>query len=193
MRTCSARTPRSAASRDTGMERAGLPGGSQLGLVRQSTLLVRPHSGRPTGGSSAPAPRLRRGCVQMRERSWCAMRRPSVIALADIGPEKVGTDGLRTRRTLALALAALVVASACGGSTTASPTGTATVAATGTPAAIGSSPAVSASPSALDAQLFASNYAPRTPANTAPHGTLVVGSSDSLDTLVQNAPASRIR
>ena len=91
--------------------------------------------------------------------------------------------GLRTRRTLALALAALVVASACGGSTTASPTGTATVAATGTPAAIGSSPAVSASPSALDAQLFASNYAPRTPANTAPHGTLVVGSSDSLDTL----------
>ncbi|MFI5262106.1 MAG: ABC transporter substrate-binding protein [Candidatus Limnocylindrales bacterium] len=90
---------------------------------------------------------------------------------------------LRTRRAFALAASAMFVAAACGSSATATPTGTATTAPTGTPAATGPAPSPSASQSALDQKLFATNYAPKTPASTAANGTLLMGEWQAEDTL----------
>ncbi len=84
--------------------------------------------------------------------------------------------GLRTRRALALAASAMFVAAACGGTATSTPTGTATTP-TSTPNVTASGPGPSPSPSqsALEAALFNTNYAPKTPSSTSPTGTLLMG------------------
>jgi peptide/nickel transport system substrate-binding protein len=90
---------------------------------------------------------------------------------------------LPTRRGLALAACAMVVAAACGSSITATPSPTPSATPTAPPPTAAPGNSLSPSASAIDAQLFGDDYAPRMPASTVPTGTLVVGEVGAPTTL----------
>ena len=89
---------------------------------------------------------------------------------------------VRGRRVFAIAASVIFVAAACGSSATVTPTGAA-IAPSGTPAPSTAAPSPSASQSALDQQLFDTDYTPKVPASAGPEGTLVVGEASPPDTL----------